>query len=364
LGKLFLEIGGFEMASNLGVFFQNGLTELGKTLSLMRNLESDILEISENIAKVLRGGGVVYAFGNGGSAASANHFVAEFVGKLKVDRRPSPAISLNTEVSTLTAIANDYGYEEVFARQVSAHVTPEDLVLGISTSGKSKSILLGLEAAAGIGANTYLLTGKGKSSKNTIRVPHSDTARIQEAHDFLLHSVAQLAERMLHPELDNDASADAFDFVLQVEDFSEFKNWVRGTGIILGTTNGVFDLLHGGHLAALRAASLECDRLVVFLNDDDSVHLNKGPSRPVRSQNERVQDLKATSFVSHVVLMSEQNAATLIEQLEPNFHFKGDEYQGFGIPEETAIKKVGGQMKFHPRTPNVSTSRDIERTEL
>lgn len=141
-------------------------------------------------------------FGNGGSAADAQHIAAELVNKFKLERSALPALAFTTDTSILTSIANDYDYAGVFARQVEALVEEGDVVIGISTSGGSLNVLKGMEVAKEKGARTIGFTGKdgGKLSQIadlTIEVPSSDTPRVQEAHITILHIICFLVEREL-----------------------------------------------------------------------------------------------------------------------------------------------------------------------
>ena len=149
-----------------------------------------------------RAGGKVIAMGNGGSAADAQHFVAELVGRYKRERSALPAIALTVDPSIVTAVANDYGYAEVFARQVRAHARAGDIVLGISTSGNSDNVCRGLVAARDAGARTIaLLGGTGGRIRDLVDLaivaPSSDTPRIQEAHITIIHVVCDLVEEAL-----------------------------------------------------------------------------------------------------------------------------------------------------------------------
>lgn len=139
-------------------------------------------------------GGRLYTFGNGGSAADAQHLVAELVGRYQRERRPLPAVSLTTDPSVVTCISNDYDATQVFARQVSALAGPGDMVLAFSTSGSSPNVVTGLRAAGECGAMTVLLTGeRGKPdmADQVICVPAGSTARIQEMHLLILHLVSE-----------------------------------------------------------------------------------------------------------------------------------------------------------------------------
>lgn len=164
--------------------------------------QKEVLQkVAALICEKLNIGGVVYVCGNGGSAADAEHFVAELSGRFKHDRQPLAAVCLNSNVATLTAIANDYGYEEVFARQLSCIVSPHDALIVLTTSGSSQNILRAVEEAAGNDTLVVAFTGKdGGFVANhinvnyNIHIPSHDTARIQEAHMFALHCLAEMIE--------------------------------------------------------------------------------------------------------------------------------------------------------------------------
>lgn len=165
-------------------------------------LSGTILQISNDISKTLAGGGTVYFFGNGGSAADAQHVAAEFVGRFSRERRALAAEALTTNTSILTAVGNDYDFNKVFSRQVEAKVRPNDLVIGISTSGKSRNVINGLQAARKIGARTVGFTGvqpnlMDKVSDICLCVPSKSTPRIQEAHILIWHIISDLVERDL-----------------------------------------------------------------------------------------------------------------------------------------------------------------------
>ncbi len=155
---------------------------------------ADAEKLAAEIVRALRGGKKLVVFGNGGSAADAQHFAAELVGRFEKERQGLPAIALTTDTSALTAIANDFGYEEVFARQVQALVTSGDVVVGISTSGNAKSVLKGIEEAKKLKAWTAGLTGRsGGQLKSAVdccvTVPSDRTAHIQECHIALIHAI-------------------------------------------------------------------------------------------------------------------------------------------------------------------------------
>ncbi len=166
---------------------------------------TQIVEATDRIAARLSDGGKVILFGNGGSAADAQHLAAEFVGRFIPDRAALPAISLATDTSVLTAIGNDYGYDRVFSRQIEALANDGDTAIAISTSGNSPNVLAGIDAARERGLYTLGLTGAsgGKILDRVdvlFRVPSIITPRIQETHIILGHILCELIDRSLFPE--------------------------------------------------------------------------------------------------------------------------------------------------------------------
>ena len=166
-------------------------------------------ELLENISKVadeiiasIKNGGKLVLCGNGGSASDALHFAGEMVGRFQKERNPWPAVVLNSDVATMTAIANDYSYDNVFARQAEAHVNKGDIFIGISTSGNSENILRAVRAAKSKGAKTVALLGKdgGKISHEVdypLTVHCNVTARVQESHICIIHILCELVENMI-----------------------------------------------------------------------------------------------------------------------------------------------------------------------
>lgn len=161
----------------------------------------EILRAAETIAACLAAGGKVVLFGNGGSAADAQHIAAEFVNRFRVDRPPLAAIALTTDASVVTSIANDARFEEVFARQIRALGRPGDVAWAFSTSGASANVLEGIAAARGAGLFTIALTGRGgplaPAADLALRVESADTPRIQEAHGLIGHLICALVEERL-----------------------------------------------------------------------------------------------------------------------------------------------------------------------
>lgn len=163
---------------------------------------ADFEHLCSVVAEAYLTGGRLYVCGNGGSAADAQHIVAEFVSKLCKDRKPLPAEALTVDTSILTAIGNDYGFDKVFERQVFGKMTSKDVLLGITTSGNSKNVCLAIEAAKSIGAAAVAFSGRdgGDISKicaNTVTVPSNNTAGIQEVHIVLGHSLCEYVEQKI-----------------------------------------------------------------------------------------------------------------------------------------------------------------------
>jgi len=158
----------------------------------------NIEKAAKAIIASLKAGGKVLVFGNGGSAADSQHIAAELVGRFKKERKPFAAIALTTNTSALTAIANDYGYEAAFSRQVEALGRPGDVAIGISTSGNSPNVIEAVKKAKALGLKTIGLSGDGGKLKAvcdiSIAIPSKDTPRIQESHIMIGHIICELVE--------------------------------------------------------------------------------------------------------------------------------------------------------------------------
>jgi D-sedoheptulose 7-phosphate isomerase len=160
--------------------------------------------LGKTLLDVISNDGCVYAMGNGGSAADAEHFIGEFTSKCKIAHKPWKGICLNSNISAITSIANDFNYDEIFSRQLEAHFRVNDMLIALSTSGTSPNILRAIELAGKISSkNTFFLTSnKIKSFNNLsenqiIRVPSQITSRIQEVHMHWLHSIIEFCEQNL-----------------------------------------------------------------------------------------------------------------------------------------------------------------------
>jgi len=166
------------------------------------NLTEKIAQAAQMIIDSYRNGGRLILFGNGGSAADAQHLAGEMVGRFLKERAALPAIALSSNASILTALGNDYDFDVIFARQLEAWGKKGDVVIGISTSGNSKNVILGIEKAKHLGAQTIGLTGRGggqlaKTVHLALIVPSDDTPRIQEAHITIGHILCNIVEQTL-----------------------------------------------------------------------------------------------------------------------------------------------------------------------
>jgi D-sedoheptulose 7-phosphate isomerase len=182
------------------------LKDIAEHAAVMERLagSGELLETVEEVIRIilssLRNGGRLYLFGCGGSAADSQHIAAEFVNRMHKARAALPAMALTTDTSVLTAIGNDDTFDRIFSRQVEALAKKGDVVIGISTSGSSESVILGLHAGRRLGATTVLLTGGRQDNSQgvadlVIRVPSTSTPRIQEAHITIAHIICTIVEQ-------------------------------------------------------------------------------------------------------------------------------------------------------------------------
>ncbi len=182
---------------------KNYLQESAELISSIANIPPEQIQlISQEIIKTFKSNGKVFIFGNGGSAADAQHFAAELVGRFKKERKGLPAIALTTNTSTLTALANDYEFDIIFKRQIEALGRKGDIAIGISTSGKAKNVISGLKTAREMGLKTIALTGKNGTNlidltDISLLVQSENTPHIQEAHILIIHTICKVVEEAL-----------------------------------------------------------------------------------------------------------------------------------------------------------------------
>jgi D-sedoheptulose 7-phosphate isomerase len=171
-------------------------------LAFVELYKDKILEVGKIMATAIKDGNKILLFGNGGSAADAQHIAAEIVGRFKKERTALPAIALTTDTSILTAVGNDYGFETIFERQIEALCTPGDVAVGISTSGNSENVLRAIKKAHDLGATTVAFTGRngGKLAEvahYSFVVPSYETPRIQECHITLGHVLCEIIDELI-----------------------------------------------------------------------------------------------------------------------------------------------------------------------
>lgn len=181
----------------------NTINDSMSVIGEIRSLSKEIMEVVNQIVRCISNGNKIVIFGNGGSAADAQHIAAELIGRYALERRSYPAIALTTDTSALTAIANDYSYNDIFSRQCQGLVNKDDTVIGISTSGNSENVKRGLEVSNKKGAFTVGILGnnggKIKEIANlNIIVNSESTPRIQEGHRVIYHIICQIVEEKLN----------------------------------------------------------------------------------------------------------------------------------------------------------------------
>ena len=179
---------------------RNEFKEHIKIANLLENLTDNVASSAQLCIDCIRSGGKILLFGNGGSAADAQHIAAELVGKYQSDRKGLPAIALTTDTSSLTSIGNDFGFRHVFNRQVEAIANSGDVAIGISTSGKSENVISALKLASKLNCKTIGFSGQNGGEMNkicniNIAIPSGNTPRIQEMHIIIGHTLCYLIDQ-------------------------------------------------------------------------------------------------------------------------------------------------------------------------
>ena len=295
------------------------------TLRSERRLATIVAEVAQRLTDCLRDGGRAYVAGNGGSAADAQHFAAEFTGKFHLDRDPLPVISLTTDTSVLTCIANDYGFTEVFARQLTALGRPGDLFFALSTSGGSENVVAACHAARRLGMTVISLTGRGGGavaalSDVALCIPSGQTAHVQETSIAILHGICNAVEQSLglgeHP-------ADTDRVELDPASLPQAREAWRREGLAVVTTSGPFDVIDAHQLAGLWAASDLGDLLVVLLHSDELIRLRRASGPPANNQRDRANVLGSLVPVDHVVMLTPDAADDVVDLLAPAIAYQG-----------------------------------------
>lgn len=357
---------------------------------VLERCADDVARAADIVSEALLAGNKILIFGNGGSAADAQHVAAELVGRFVAERRPLPAVALTVDTSALTAIGNDYGFDQIYSRQVRALGREGDVAIAITTSGRSPNVLAAIEASRELGMKVVGLTGaKGKDFPKVcdacIVVPSTNTARIQEIHITVGHVICEVVDaRVLAHEPDLTSAADAAVLretrangsappphrissstkELDLPSLVGLRARWKAEGRTVVWTNGVFDVLHAGHLQSLKAARALGDVLVVGVNADATVKKAKGEDRPIFPAHERVAMLAALEVVDHVLVFEEPTPVEAITALKPDVHCKGADYappHGAPIPEADVVRAYGGRIEFLPLVADRSTTATLER---
>ena len=350
-------------------WLRDELLDRGRAVVELHAVGGEIAEAASRIARCFREGGRLLVFGNGGSAAQAQHLAGEFVGRYGGERRALPAVALTTDATVMTGVANDFGFVSVFARQIEALGTPGDVALAISTSGTSPSTVAGATAARDRGLVTIGLVGRSESPLRRIVdvgiVARPTTpARAQELQLVTCHLLCEMVEEELFPELASSPGRLPRGVLSVPELLGAREHW-REMDRSVVWTNGCFDLLHGGHARMLRAARELGDVLVVGVNDDASVRRLKGDGRPVVPLEDRIELLLALEAVDRVVVLERDDPTPLLAQLRPDVLCKGGDYgvEGKDVPERSTVERAGGVFRLLPYWEGRSTTAIVHRVE-
>jgi phosphoheptose isomerase len=338
--------------------------------SLLETHAALVARLAVTMARAFFKGNKVILCGNGGSASDAQHIAAEFVGRFRRERMALPSLALTANAAAMTAIANDYGYENVFDRQVRALAKPGDVFIGLTTSGQSPNVVAAAKTAKSLGLSTVSFTG-GKPSPLSeicdihVSVPSTVTARVQEAHVLLCHIACEVVDDLLFGETQPPAGLGHLHLpkLTTVEDLLTVRNRWRRLGLKVVWTNGCFDLIHVGHVRNLTAAKQLGDILVVGVNSDESVRSIKGEMRPIVPDEDRAELISALACVDHVVIFNDSDPTNVIALLKPDVHTKGTEYSSGArhMPERDVVLSYGGSIEYLPLASGHSTTNMIER---
>lgn len=333
------------------------------TLSRARQSEQHILSAANQLVRTFQARGKMVTIGNGGSAAQAQHFAAECLGRYSVNRNALPAIALSADSAAVTSISNDLGYELVFVRQIEALGAEADTLVAFSTSGNSLNIIRSIQTAKNRGMATILMTG-AKPHADAVAVadivistPAESTALIQECHLAIVHVLMEMVEfKMFGIELPQVAPR-----ITTIQDLLPLRETWRNCNLPLVWTNGCFDLLHAGHVKSLAEAKDLGGILVVGVNSDESVRRLKGDGRPIYDLKHRQEILASLSAVDYVVTLNDDDPRSALAALQPDIHFKGGDYlDPSGMIEKSMVDQIGARVVLGQYWNEWRTSRTID----
>lgn len=319
------------------------------------------------LMRCFRTGGKALIFGNGGSASHAQHLAAELVVRVRQVRRALPAMALTADATVISAIGNDFGFEQVFARQVDALGRPDDVAIAFSTSGGSPNVLAGVAAARRLGLSVLALTGPSDSelarvANVAVTTSAEGTQRIQEMHTAAVHIISEALEAWVTATDRLGLRPSTASKVVTLDDLLERRMHWRDANRIVVWTNGVFDLLHAGHVRSLEMARDLGDVLCVGVNSDDSVRIAKGESRPIVPEEQRAAIVAALAAVDFVTVFDAADPSELLRRLQPDVHCKGRDYEDLPMPERSVVEQYGGRVELLPLVPGISTTELMRRS--
>jgi D-sedoheptulose 7-phosphate isomerase len=335
-------------------------------LQLMKVSGQQILQIeklAQDISEGFKSGKRLYAFGNGGSAAEAQHFTTELIGRFKESRKSLPAISLCSDSTALTCIANDFGYDEIFSRQVEGLVEAGDIVIGFTTSGKSKNVLFGLRSAKKMHGKAVLVTGNNDVSDEfefdtILQIGGSETAVIQELHLSIIHILCDLIEinMELAPRIPKESGP-------KIVYDHQFNKDILPDKNLITWVNGCFDILHEGHLMLLNEAANLGGFLIVGINSDTAVKKLKGENRPFITELNRARTLAQFPLVDLVVIFDSEDPVDILTKIHPNAVVKGSTYEKIEYPEKEFLKKIKCKITYTGHIDGISTTQIIKNIQ-
>ena len=332
---------------------------------VLDRLPEALEQASDILIGALLMGRKVLTCGNGGSATDAQHLASELVNHFETIRRALPAVSLVSDSAVMTAVANDRGYDFLFARQIEALGSNGDVLVVFTTSGNSSNLIHAIKQAHQQGMRVIACTGKegGTTAQYLnqydieLRVPSQSTARIQEIHLFILHTLCKSVDLAFASHVSNtklDKVHYQWDKLVQL---------TRGLRPLV-FTNGVFDILHRGHVHYLQEARKQGSYLVVAINSDASTNrLNKNThkNRPIQTGTDRAAILASLECVDFVTLFEENTPQALIDILRPDVLIKGGDYAINDIAGADIVSAHGGRVMTVPFKYDRSTTKIVHK---